>query len=207
MNLHRLLRAAMGKPTCVMHASARLHSSARIVNIGSSSDLIQIGASSIVQGELLVFAHGGRISVGNRCFIGAGTRIWSAASIRIGDRVMISHAVNVFDNLTHPLDARQRAQHFDAISGTGHPKAIDLGEKPVQIEDDAWIAAGAFVLRGVTIGRGAVVGAGAVVTRDVPPATVVAGNPARVIRDLDSEAKVTAAQSATPSIDTEVRTI
>lgn len=155
--------------------------------MGRSSELIRIGGSSIIQGELLVFRHGGRISVGQSCFIGHGTRIWSASAIRIGDRVMISHSVNIFDNLTHPLEARKRALHFEQISTTGHPAVIDLGERPVHIEDDAWIAAAAIVLRGVTIGRGAIVGAGAVVTRDVPPFSIVGGNPARHIRYLSAE--------------------
>ena len=54
--------------------------------------------------------------------------------------------------------------------------------RPVRIEDGVWIAANATVLKGVTIGQGAVVAAGAVVTKDVPPRTMVAGVPARVIR-------------------------
>jgi acetyltransferase-like isoleucine patch superfamily enzyme len=182
MNLRYIVRSMLGRRPCVLHAGARLHSTARVVNIQGRADLIEVGASSIVRGELLVFAHGGSIGIGQSCYVGEGTRIWSASSIRIGSRVMISHGVNIFDNLTHPLDAHQRARHFDQISTTGHPGAIDLGERPVTIEDDAWIAACAIVLRGVTIGRGAIVGAGAVVTHDVPAFGVVAGNPARLIR-------------------------
>ena len=55
------------------------------------------------------------------------------------------------------------------------------------IEDDAWIGAGAIILPGVTIHKGAIVGAGSVVTKDVPPYSIVAGNPARVIRQIDIE--------------------
>jgi len=187
MNLHLTIRALLGRPTCVKDRSVRLDSRARIINIGRSSDLIRIGRSSIIQGELLVFRHGGRISIGQSCFVGHGSRIWSASTIQIGNRVMISHSVNIFDSLTHPLDPRKRAIHFEQISSTGHPAIADLGERPVNIEDDAWIAAAAIVLRGVTIGRGAIVGAGAVVTRDVPPFSIVGGNPARHIRYLSAE--------------------
>lgn len=167
-----------------MDAGARIGSVARIINMSKSSSSIRIGASSIVNGSLLTFAHGGRIAVGAWCYVGEGSRIWSGKQIYIGDRVMISHNVNIFDNLTHPIDPTLRHWHFRAITTTGHPEQIDLGERPVRIEDDAWIAAGATVLRGVTIGKAAIVGAGAVVTHDVPPFSVVAGNPARVLRFL-----------------------
>lgn len=186
MNLHYLVRVLLGRATCVKHRSARLFPQARIINSGGKSELIRIGASSIIQGELFVFGHGGSISIGDSCFIGPNTRIWSAAHVHIGNRVMISHSVNVFDSLTHPLDHKARARHFDQIAHTGHPTSIDLGERPVHVGDDAWIAAGAIVLRGVTIGAGAIVGAGSVVTSDVPPFAIVAGNPARIIRYLDS---------------------
>ena len=184
INFQYLLRRLAGKPTCEKHPTARLGLGARIINIGKDSALIKIGAGSIVDGDLLTFAHGGRISVGEWCYIGEGSRLWSAAHIDIGDRVMISHNVNIFDNLTHPVDPVSRHHHFRAIATTGHPQQIDLGELPVRIEDDVWIAAGAMVLRGVTVGKAAIVGAGAVVTHDVPPFAVVAGNPARVIRYL-----------------------
>ena len=88
------------------------------------------------------------------------------------------------DSLTHPIEAAGRHAQFRAILRVGHPSAIDLDEKPVCIEDDAWIGAGSIILRGVTIGKAAIVGAGSVVTQDVPPYTVVVGNPARVVRQL-----------------------
>jgi len=187
LNLHVVLRRLLGRATCVKNATARLGARARVINIAGDSTRIRIGAHSVVDGDLLTFGHGGHIVIGAWSFVGEGTRIWSAREIRIGDRVMISHGVNIFDNLTHPLSAIERHRHFRTITTQGHPRQIDLGELPVRIDDDAWIAAGATVLRGVTIGRGAIVGAGAVVTVDVPPFAVVAGNPARIVRTLESE--------------------
>jgi len=187
MNLQFWTRRLAGRATCVLAADAVLLPAARILNASGVSERIRIGRYSLIQGELFVFAHGGRISIGESCFIGPGTRIWSAARIEIGSRVLISHNVNVFDSLTHPLSPRLRHMQFKEIATTGHPKSIDLDENPVTIADDAWIGAGASVLKGVSIGACAVVGAGAVVTRDVPAATIVAGNPAVVIRTLTSE--------------------
>jgi acetyltransferase-like isoleucine patch superfamily enzyme len=115
---------------------------------------------------------------------GEGTRIWSAASIEIGDRVLISHSATIFDSLTHPLRVAERREQVRQIFQQGHPKQLSLDENPVKIGDDAWIGAGAMVMRGVTVGNGGIVAAGAVVTRDVPPFTIMAGNPAVVIREL-----------------------
>ena len=68
------------------------------------------------------------------------------------------------------------------IVNGGHPKSLTgVEEAPIVIEDDAWIGFGSAIMKGVTIGRGAIVGACSVVTNDVPPYTMVAGNPARHI--------------------------
>lgn len=184
MNVRNTVKRLLGRPTCVVERGARLQNRANILNAGAHSGLIHIGANSIVCGELFVFAHGGKIHVGEWCYIGEGARIWSAASIIIHDRVLISHGVNVFDNLTHPLDGTDRHNQFRQIATVGHPLQIDLGERPVVIEEDAWIGAGAFVLRGVTIGKGSIVAAGAVVTKDVPAGCIAAGNPAEIIRKI-----------------------
>jgi acetyltransferase-like isoleucine patch superfamily enzyme len=140
----------------------------------------------MILGELLTFAHGGQIQIGAWCYVGEGTRIWSASRVTIGDRVLIAHNVNIFDSLTHPVGAGARHRQFQAIVTSGHPKEIDLGERAISIGSDAWIGANAIVLRGVMIGTGGIVGAGAVVTRNVPEYTIVAGNPARPIRELTS---------------------
>ena len=185
MNLHLLMRRLRGKPTCIRDRSTRIGPRARIFNIGQHDGCIRIGAHSVIDGDLLVFAHGGEIRIGQWCFVGEGTRIWSGAKIEIGDRVLIAHNVNIFDNQTHPIHPVDRHAHFRAIVERGHPRDIDLGDRPVRIENDAWLGAGCCVLRGVTVGHGAIVAAGAVVTADVPPMMVVAGNPARVVRQVD----------------------
>lgn len=182
----RILRRA----TCVLGVGSRLGWCASIYNGAEDSQAITVGDNSIIKGELLVFPHGGSIEIGDWCYVGEGARIWSAESIAIGNRVMLSHNVNILDSLTHPLSARLRHCHFRHIATVGHPKSLDLGGRPIRICDDAWIAAGANLLRGVTVGRGAIIGAGAVVTKDVEPWTVVGGNPARVIHRLDPEEDV-----------------
>lgn len=184
MNIDRLVQRLLGRATCRLGHRARLMGSARIRNILGRESAIQVGSHSIVGGELLVFAGGGEIRLGDWCYVGEGARLWSAGSIQVGDRVLISHGVNIFDNLTHPLSARARHLQFAAIATRGHPVDVDLEPRPVKVGDDVLIGANAIVLRGVSIGEGSVVGAGSVVTRDVAPWTLVAGNPARPVRQL-----------------------
>jgi acetyltransferase-like isoleucine patch superfamily enzyme len=189
INLDYWTKRLLGKQPCRLSGKVRLSSKARILNAQNAADAIAIGANSFIGGELFVFAHGGDIAIGEWCFIGEGSRIWSAKRISIGDRVLISHNVNVFDSLTHPLLPEERHKQFRSIMENGHPRHIDLGERQVIIEEDVWVGANASILRGVTLGRGSVVGVGAVVTRDVAPFSVVVGNPARVVRSLKPESE------------------
>lgn len=179
---HNLLNKKINIPY-----GAKLYSTARILNNSKVKNAISIGEYSHIRGELMTFGHGGLIRVGQYCYVGHDTRIWSAKSIIIGDRVLISHNVNIFDNTTHPLSARLRHQQFKDIISKGHPSKIDLHEQPVVIHDDVLISCMSIILSGVSIGTGAIVGAGSVVTRDVPPWTIVAGNPAKIIRQLSED--------------------
>ena len=111
---------------------------------------------------------GRNITVGEGVFFNGGCRLQDQGGITIGDRTLVGHNV-VMATLDHDLDPARR--------GVLHPAPISIGS-------DVWIGASATITKGVTIGDGAVVAAGAVVTRDVPPRTVVAGVPAKVIREL-----------------------
>ena len=109
-----------------------------------------------------------RLEFGHTIDIGEFTHIRANGGVRIGDRVLIAARVTITSR-THPL---------------APPRMGITEDAPIVIEDDVWLGAGAIVLPGVTIGRGAVVAAGAVVTRSVEPFTVVAGVPARKIREI-----------------------
>ena len=166
---------------CILHETAKLYPQSRIFNNQSRADIV-VGAHSVVLARLETFGHGGHIEIGQHCFIGELTNIWSASRITIGHRVLISHGVNIHDTNSHSLSAASRHQHFLDIFGSGHPKELsDVPTQPIHIDDDAWIGFGSTVLKGVTIGKGAVVGACSLVTKDVPPYAIVVGNPARVI--------------------------
>jgi acetyltransferase-like isoleucine patch superfamily enzyme len=109
---------------------------------------------------------GKNLHLGTDVFINMGCRFQDTGGITIGDGSLIGHG-STLTTLNHSLDPHRRG---------------DMVPAPVVIGRKAWLGAGVTVVPGVTIGDGAVVGAGAVVTKDVPPDTIVAGVPARVIR-------------------------
>ena len=104
----------------------------------------------------------------------SGCTISALRSVRIGDRVLLGSGCMLADSDAHPLHPHDR--RFDAS------KTVS---KPIVVEDDVFVGARAIILKGVHVGKGSVIGAGAVVTRDVPPMTVVAGNPAAVVKELE----------------------
>jgi maltose O-acetyltransferase len=114
--------------------------------------------------------YGYNIRIGRNVFINYQCVFLDCAPLEIGDDVQIGPAVQLY-TAQHPLDPLIRRSGLESAS-------------PIRIGNDVWIGGAAVVLPGVTIGDRSVVGAGAVVVRDVPPDTVVVGNPARVIRAL-----------------------
>ena len=79
MNLDYMARRVLGRPTCSLAAHAKLYPSARIRNASGRDAHIRVGSRSMILGELLTFAHGGEIEIGEWCYVGEGTRIWSAS--------------------------------------------------------------------------------------------------------------------------------
>lgn len=109
-------------------------------------------------------ANSKNVFIGDACAINEGVYILGHCNVRIGNRVVLSARSMLIDSgLDLGVPARP---HLDGF---------------ITVEDDVWIGAGAIILPNVVVGRGSVVGAGSVVTRNVPPYTIVAGNPARPI--------------------------
>ncbi len=153
-----------------------------IVNKSSSGKVI-LGDYIICNAELYSFLGKGIISIGDCSYIGQNSRIWALKSVSIGKRVLISHNVFIVDNLTHPMDSQMRHQQYMAKFGFPFPTSINLEEEEIIIEDDVWIAANVIILSGVHIGKGAVIGAGSVITKNIAAGSVVAGNPAKILRE------------------------
>jgi acetyltransferase-like isoleucine patch superfamily enzyme len=112
---------------------------------------------------------GAEIRVGDNVFINQNCTFYDLGGLDIGDDVLIGPNVSLITS-GHPLEPSQRRSATIA--------------KPIGIQRNVWIAAGAIVIGGVTVGENSVIAAGSVVTRDVPPNTLVGGNPAGVIRSI-----------------------
>jgi len=114
--------------------------------------------------------------IGDNAFIGHNCAFLIAESIRVGDRCLFAGGARVSDYDGHPIDADERGRNLPTPASQ---------IRAVVIANDVWVGAGAHILKGVRIGERAIVGAGAVVTKDVPADTVVAGNPAKVVKTIE----------------------
>lgn len=147
---------------------------------------IRIGhAAHIYLGTMFDVGPEGRVSIGKYSVLN-GARLVCDGSIEIGDYATISWNVIFMDSYRVPTDAAARRRCLTrAALDPRRVVAEALPAAPIVLGDNVWVGFDACVLPGVTIGRGAVVGARSVVTSDVPPYTVVAGNPARPVRQLE----------------------
>lgn len=115
----------------------------------------------------VVIKNSHKVSIGSRCSINEFVHVWGGGGVVIGNVVLVASHV-VITSQTHDTEA----QLF----------ALTMIDKPIVIEDNVWIGAGAVILPGVLLGKGCIVGAGAVVTRSVESDWIVTGNPARPLR-------------------------
>jgi acetyltransferase-like isoleucine patch superfamily enzyme len=130
---------------------------------------LTIGQDSAIHMGLKLYTYG-HISIGNNCVVDRDCVLDGRGNITIGNNVNISPEVMI-------------------LTAYHDPDSPDFAgvEKPVVIEDYAWLATRSLILPGVKVGRGAIVAAGAVVTKDVAPGSIVGGNPAHFIRDRKSD--------------------
>lgn len=155
-------------------------------------NLVVIGGNSMVGCSFIFESDGGEITIGENTFINSGTNLISRNNIRIGDNVTIAWGCTIYDHNSHSLDYRERQkdiyrQNNDYRNSRNFIYSKDwdtVKSQPIVINDNAWIGFDSVILAGVTIGEGAIVGARSVVRHDVEPWTVVAGNPAVIIKRL-----------------------
>jgi galactoside O-acetyltransferase len=137
----------------------------------------------------------GEVIIGNRVYF-AGGHVICTNKIEIEDDVFLSWGIYLFDNDSHSLDYKHRLTDMqnhlkDWRAGlTNYNVSKDwsnVNSAPIKICRYAWIGMECKILKGVTIGEGAIVGTGSVVTKNVEPWTIVAGNPAKVVKVIPEE--------------------
>lgn len=144
---------------------------------------LRVGKSTTIWRASLAADEGGRIEIGDYCYI-ANASLVCSERIRIGSRVLIAGGVTIADSDFHPIAPAARLADTVALSPVGdRTRRPRIETRPVLIEDDVWIGYNATILKGVRIGAGALIAPGAVVLRDVPPGAEVAGNPAAVVSE------------------------
>jgi acetyltransferase-like isoleucine patch superfamily enzyme len=141
-----------------------------VVRVRDGARFVVDGIVSLQRGVRVV-VDGGELRIGHATNVNGLTKILVAESVRIGAECTLSWDVQILDNDFHAI----------TVDGRTRPATA-----PVIIGDRVWIGTRAVILKGVEIGNGAVVAAGSMVSRDVPPGTIVAGMPARVVGKVDS---------------------
>lgn len=183
LNAGRLLDPRTPEGVLMNEISSRAREICSLIN-KESSDVTRIGElfseliGETVPDSFRLFPpftsdFGRNIHLGENVFINSGCRFQDQGGIWIGSGTLIGHNV-VIATLNHDLDPGNRQAMF--------PKPVVLGE-------NVWVGAGAIIVPGITVGDGAVIGAGSIVTRDVEARMVVAGNPARPIREVTETPK------------------
>jgi acetyltransferase-like isoleucine patch superfamily enzyme len=145
-----------------------LHGRAVISNEGRITLGDRVRLVSTVATLELATLPGGHLEIGDNVFINYGCSVSSSSHVKIGNDCLIGSHVMIMDCDFHRVE----------------DKSWDTTGVPIIIEDRVWISNRAIILKGVRIGHDSVVAAGSVVTKDVPPRTVVAGSPARVVREF-----------------------
>lgn len=140
-----------------------------VVNSGSLTNLLGLYQRTIFEAR-----YGGRILIGKNAGI-SGSTIYSIAEIDIGDNCMIGANCKIIDNDFHPLDYKKRIEN----------KFTDISKKPIKIGNNCFIGMNSIILKGTIIGNNCVIGAGSVVSGSFPDDVIIAGNPAKIIKNLN----------------------
>jgi maltose O-acetyltransferase len=138
------------------------------------AELIGVAGANIMIEPPFFCDYGANITLGDTVFFNFNCVILDVAPVTIGSNVLFGPNVQIY-TATHPIDAAARRTGLEAA-------------RPIRIGSDVWIGGSVVINPGVSIGDRSVIGAGSVVTRDIPPDVFAAGNPCRVIRQLESSA-------------------
>ncbi|MCF8069581.1 MAG: acyltransferase [Desulfobacterales bacterium] len=136
----------------------------------------------MINGKIIFECEDASVQVGDNTFIG-GSKLICSKKITIGNDVLIAWGCTIVDHNSHAIKFSLRKNDVSEWM-SGRKEWTHVDQKEVMICDKSWIGFDSIILKGVTVGEGSIVGAGSVVTKDVPPWTIVGGNPAKTIREI-----------------------
>ncbi|MBI9063788.1 MAG: acyltransferase [Marinilabiliaceae bacterium] len=157
---------------------------------GSDKNDVVIGDHAMISGALISENHG-KISLGAYVYLRENSTIGSANSITIGDYTSIADYVVILDNNNHPINPMDREIKSSSPKGSDYRKWRHSESAAIVIGRNVWIGSFARICKGVSVGDNSIIAANAVVTKDVPPNSIVAGNPSKVVKtDIDKTPRV-----------------
>lgn len=174
----KLIKRVTCKDTSVTFSTG---ASVRLL-FGSCPSDINLGSDVRIKGNL-ISEYGGKIVIGDHCSLGGNSNIYSVESVIIGSYTAISRYVSISDNNNHPVNPDDRKIMRITPDGSPERSWKYAAHKPIIIGENCWIGEFSRICKGVTIGVGSIVAANAVVTKDVPPNSIVAGNPAKIVKE------------------------
>lgn len=162
------------------------------INETKIKNTIEIGSKSCIRGKIYLQNSEKKITpyikIGKNFYLGGNSVIGAVERIVIGDNVIIAGETRIFDNNNHPTSPKKRKEMSMCGNFFGELWKWNKSEhSPVFIEDNVWIGEYCSILKGVTIGKGSIIGCRSVVTKSIPPYSIAAGNPARVVKRLEKD--------------------
>lgn len=151
----------------------------------NKNNILKVGDGTTIDGSIVFEKEDAAVTIGKNTYIGS-SNIICADKISIGNNILIAWGCTIIDHNSHSLSAGDRAKDI-SVMNKGKKDWSNVSKKPVKIEDNVWIGFNSIILKGVTVGKGAIVGAGSVVPKNVKPYTVVAGNPAKFIKNINEK--------------------
>ena len=180
----RFRRNKLLKSITCAHPKSVLFSTHSIIKLlwGSKKADITFGYGVRMKGTL-ISEYGGKIEMGDHSTLGPNSNIYSVDRVVVGAYTAISRYVSISDNNNHPVNPEDRKKIRVTPDGSVERSWKYADHKPIIIGENCWIGEFSRICKGVTIGDGSIVAANAVVTKDVPPYCIVAGNPAKIVKE------------------------